>query len=47
MNPHKPPVCLVSHTLGLLRDTTGDNKEQELTQGMKENSGMATARLPN
>lgn len=41
MNPHKPPVCLVSHTLGLHRDASGDNKEQVLMPGMKENPGMA------
>lgn len=45
MNPHKSPVCLVSHTLGLQRDKSGDKKEQELMQGTEENSGMAITQV--
>jgi len=44
MNSHKyhARVC---HTLGLQRDTSGDNKEQELMQGMKESSEVAAAQV--
>lgn len=42
MNPHKPPVCLVSPSLGLQKGTSRDCKEQDLRQGVKENTDMAT-----
>lgn len=39
MNSHKPPTCLVSHTLGLWRDTSRG------TRGHAKQATLATARV--